>query len=95
MPRHTPGYAVAVLMALTMPILSTAEAQLPPSQYDRLQRTLEERFAPPKQQRPRAPATGGSSGSTSDFIYVEPDKSKQTTPAPGQKRSDVSWGQSI
>lgn len=95
MPRHTPGYAVAVLMALTVPILSTAEAQLPPSQYDRLQRTLEERFAPPKQQRPRAPAPGGSSSSTGDFIYVEPDKGKQTTPAPTQKRSDVTWGQSI
>lgn len=97
MPRHTRGYAVAMLMSLTMPVFSTAEAQLPPSQYDRLQRTLEEKFAPPKQ-RPRAPTTGSSKAD--DFIYVEPgDKTKKgTTPAPGQKRSDVSdatWTQSI
>lgn len=96
MPRHTPGYAMAMLMALTMPIFSAAEAQLPPSQYDRLQRTLEERFAPPKERR--APAPGRSK--PEDFIYVEPgNKSKTpTTPLPGQKRSDAmdeTWAQSL
>lgn len=92
MPRHTPGYAVAVLIALTVPVLSTAEAQLPPpSKYDNLKRTLEEKFAPPKPTR-RAPAP-----SKDDFIYVEPDKSNKTTPStdPKAKRSSASWTQSI
>ena len=52
MPRHTPAYAMAVLLtplvALTMPLVSTAHAQLPPSKYDNLQRTLEDKFSPKK-----------------------------------------------
>ena len=89
MPRHTPAYAAAVLMALTVPLVSTAEAQLPPSQYDKLQRTLEDKFAP-KKQAPK-PAPGGNAGKD-DFIYVEPNKNAPKVPA---KRSDMTWGESL
>ena len=48
MPRHTPAFAMAALIALSIPLASTANAQLPPSKYDKLQRTLEDKFAPQK-----------------------------------------------
>ena len=54
MPRHTPAYAVAMLMALTSPFVSAAQAQLPPSQYDKLQRTLEDKFGPKTKPAPVA-----------------------------------------
>lgn len=94
MPRHAPGYAVAMLMAFTVTAHSQAEAQVPPSQYDRLQRTLEEKFSPPK--RPRPPITGSSK--SDDFIYVEPDDKTKKSNTSGQKRSDASdatWAQSL
>ena len=95
MPRHTPAFIAAVLMALTVPALSTAQAQLPPSQYDRLQRSLEEKFAPKQKQAPK-PSQSTGSGGKDDFIYVEPD-SKAKKPADNNaKRSDASsWGSSI
>lgn len=89
MPRHTPAFAAAMLVALTVPLAST-HAQLPPSQYDKLQRTLEDKFAP-KKPAP-APSTRGANEKKDDFIYVDPNKSQQ---APNQKRSDASWSESL
>lgn len=95
MTRHTPARLAAVLIATAAPIASAAEAQLPPSKYDRLQRSLEEKFAP-KQQMPspsrRAPS-GGSQQQQDDFIYIDPvDKTKRKD---DEKRSDASWGEKI
>lgn len=92
MPRHTPAFAMAVLMALTVPLASTAQAQLPPSKYDKLQRTLEDKFAPKKPAPPPA-ATRSTGGKKDDFIYIDPSKSK--TPSGTQKRGDVTWSESI
>ncbi|WP_291179042.1 M4 family metallopeptidase [Hyphomicrobium sp.] len=95
MPRHTPAYAAAVLVALSASSVSTAYAQLPPSQYDRLQRTLEDKFAPKKQApAPAPPRTRSLGEKQDDFIYVDPNKSK-APPSPNQKRSDASWGESL
>ncbi|WP_072396628.1 M4 family metallopeptidase [Hyphomicrobium sp. CS1GBMeth3] len=96
MPRHTPAIAAAVLFALAPPLTSVAQAQLPPSQYDRLQRTLEDKFAPkpapPKPSRSTGSGTGG--GQKDDFIFVDP-KGDKTTTTPTPKRSDASWSESI
>ncbi|WP_295558046.1 M4 family metallopeptidase [uncultured Hyphomicrobium sp.] len=94
MPRHTPAFAAAVLVALSLPITSTAHAQLPPSKYDNLQRTLEDKFAPKK------PSSSSSQQQKSgdkkdDFIYVDPSKNKSAPATPQQKRGDVTWGDSI
>ncbi len=92
MPRHTPAAAVAMLIAIAAP-LAAAEAQLPPSKYDRLQRSLEEKFAPKKTPQPKPSQSGGGQQQQDDFIYIEPgDKKKE--PAE-QKRSDASWGQKV
>lgn len=95
MPRHAPGYAMAMLMALAFALFSpAAEAQLPPSQYDRLQRMLEDKFAPPKKPAPPTPGTSKAD----DFIYVEPDDKTKKSSSSEQKRSDVSdasWTQSL
>jgi Zn-dependent metalloprotease len=91
MPRHTPACAAAVLVALALSLAPAAEAQLPPSQYDRLQRTLEDKFAP----KP-VPRTRSGTERKDDFIYVDPKDSKAKPPAtPAPKRSDASWSQSI
>ncbi|HEX2839887.1 M4 family metallopeptidase [Hyphomicrobium sp.] len=90
MPRHTPAYAMAMLMALTVPFASTVQAQLPPSQYDKLQRTLEEKFAPKKQ----APKPAPFGQKKDDFIYVDPGASKKESD-PKAKRSDMTWGESF
>lgn len=89
MPRHTPAFAMAALMALSIPLASTANAQLPPSKYDKLQRTLEDKFAPPKP----APAPSRPAVKKDDFIYVDPNKTK-TAPV-NQKRGDVTWNDAI
>jgi len=95
MPRHTPAIAMAVLMALTVPMFSTAEAQLPPSQYDRLQRSLEEKFAPKTKAAPK-PGQPGSSSGKDDFIYIEPDeKASKKSNDPNAKRSSVTWSESV
>lgn len=96
MPRHTPARAAAVLVALALPLAPTAEAQLPPSQYDRLQRTLEDKFAP-KPPPTRGPArSGGGSDRKDDFIYIDPKNDTQKSPqVTTPKRSDASWSQSI
>ncbi len=94
MPRHTPAFAAAMLVALALPIVSTAHAQLPPSKYDKLQRTLEDKFAPKKPApAPQPRSSGGSDADKKDdFIYIDPGKTK----APNAKRSDASsWGQSL
>ena len=99
MPRHTPAFAAAGLVALVLPKASAANAQLPPSKYDKLQRTLEDKFAPKKPApAPQTRGFGGGSGGAAkkdDFIYIDPDKS-QTPTTPNAKRSDAaSWGQSL
>lgn len=91
MPRHTPALAAAMLVALTASLASTASAQLPPSKYDRLQRTLEDKFGP--KQQPQKPST--SDDKKDDFIYIDPNKTKTTPTTPNQKRSDASWGESV
>lgn len=95
MPRHTPHIAAAALATLVASlVVSPAHAQLPPSQYDKLQRTLEEKFAPPKTRSPSKTPSGG--GATKDeFIYVDPN-AKTTKPAdPKMKRGDAGFGSSI
>ncbi|MBN8912310.1 MAG: M4 family metallopeptidase [Rhizobiales bacterium] len=95
MPRHTPALAAAMLVALVLPIASTANAQLPPSKYDKLQRTLEDKFAPKKPAPAPQPRSfgGRDAGKTDDFIYIDPGKTPTT---PNAKRSDASsWGQSL
>jgi Zn-dependent metalloprotease len=80
-------------MVLTVPLASTAEAQLPPSKYDKLQRTLEDKFAP-KKPAPKPAPSRGSSGKD-DFIYIEPDDDKKSGGNPNAKRSDMTWSDSI
>lgn len=89
MPRHMPVVAMAMLMALSVPLVSPAEAQLPPSKYDRLQRTLEDKFAPKKP----TPAPSRSGAKKNDFIYVDPNKDKPRTGS--QQRGDMTWSNSI
>jgi Zn-dependent metalloprotease len=82
-------------MALTVPALTSAQAQLPPSQYDRLQRSLEEKFAPKQKPAPKPSRSGGST-SKDDFIYVEPDdKAKQPADNKGKRSDASSLGSSI
>ncbi len=93
MPRHTPALAAAMLVALALPIVPAANAQLPPSKYDKLQRTLEDKFAP-KVAKP-APSQarsfgGGDAGQKDDFLYIDPRKTPTPAP-PSAKRSDTSW----
>jgi Zn-dependent metalloprotease len=57
-----------------------AAAQLPPSKYDTLQKTLEQKFQPKKPLS--KPAPSGSS-KNNDFIYVDPNKEPQKSPATG------------
>lgn len=93
MTRHTPARALAMLMALTVPVLSTAEAQLPPSKYENLQRTLEDKFKP-KAPAPR-PAPPGNADGKDDFIYIAPGKGqKQPTNAPDAKRGSL-WPEAV
>lgn len=92
MPRHTSAYAVAVFVALALPLAATAEAQLAPSKYDRLQRTLKDKFAPKLPPPKPAQSRGGSV--QDDFIYVDPrDAAKPSVSTP--KRSEMSWDHSI
>ena len=90
MPRHTPAFAGAMLLMLAASLISPANAQLPPSKYDRLQRTLEDKFAP------KAPAPKPQQGNDKkdDFIYVDPNKN-QAPQQPNMKRSDASGGDSV
>lgn len=93
MPRLAPAYAVAVLIGLSVPLAAPAEAQLPPSKYDRLQRTLEDKFAP----KAPAPQPGRSTRGTDkdDFIYIDPaDKAKKDT-EPKAKRGDASLSETV
>jgi Zn-dependent metalloprotease len=95
MSRHTPAFAAAMLVALACPMVSAAHAQLPPSKYDKLQRTLEDKFAPKAPApAPKTRSFGGSdAGKKDDFIYIDPGKAPTT---PNAKRSDASsWGQSL
>ena len=92
MPRHTPASAVAMLIAIAAP-LAAAEAQLPPSQYDRLQRSLEEKFAPKKTPQPKPSQSGGGQQKQDDFIYIDPGNKDQK--GSNQKRSDASWGEKV
>ncbi|MGE3227832.1 MAG: M4 family metallopeptidase [Hyphomicrobium sp.] len=87
MPRPTAALAAAALVVLTsLASHAYAQAQLPPSKYDKLQRTLEDKFKTP------SPSPQGTK--KDDFIYVDPSKGK--APAPTPKKSDAgSWGDSI
>lgn len=92
MPRPTSAYAAAMLVALALPFASPAEAQLAPSKYDKLQRTLEDKFAP----KPAPKPSHTDRERKDDFIYIDPKAGKEK-PASGvaPKRSDASWSQSI
>jgi len=90
--------AVGLLAATTVlgigvgSLASEAHAQLPPSQYDRLQRSLEEKFAPKK--APARKSSGQKTPAPSDeFIYIEP---PSKTKKPGEtKRSEATLGEKI
>jgi len=89
MPRHRPGFAMAMLMALTVPVLpTTAEAQLPPSKYENLQRTLEDKFKPKAPLPAPAPAPTTGSSNKDDFIFIAPGKS-QKEPSLETKRGSL------
>jgi len=85
MPRPTAALAAAALVVLTsLASHAYAQGQLPPSKYDKLQRTLEDKF----KNTPKSP----QEEKKNDFIYIDPNKSKDPQP----KKSDAgSWGDSI
>jgi Zn-dependent metalloprotease len=77
MPRRVLELALAVTAAMALPLWSNASAQLPPSKYDQLQKTLEQKFNPPKAKSKSAPAPTGSGTGKDDFIYIEPKDTPQ------------------
>ena len=94
MPRRVLELALAVTAAMALPLWSSAMAQLPPSKYDQLQKTLEQKFNPPKAKSRSAPAPSGGGAGKDDFIYIEPkdgpqDKGSGKTQKQG---SNETWG---
>ncbi len=88
MPRRVLELALAVTAAMALPLWSNAMAQLPPSKYDQLQKTLEQKFNPPKAKSRSAPAPSGAGGAgKDDFIYIEPKDAPQDKGTGSKTRS--------